>query len=375
MKSSILVIFLVFNSWAVRAQFETKNNYTGTWNDVASWSAGQPNPLTTNIDDEANIYGYITREGSLSFANIGNNADEIIIYDTLVVEGNMTFETNSISLKVETGGLLVIFGDFVANNKVDLENGGTMVIIGDMTLNGGSQDYIDNGGGLYVDGEITGNGDTGDADGTDQPSTNLNNTGDNGKQKLFDFIQNGGSTSLPITLGSFEAKSNATFVELKWTTLSEENFSYFEIQRSSDGFNFEIIERVDGQGFASQSTNYVFLDYTPLYGQGYYRLNAIDYDGTNEIFQTIQVVHRPESVSPVIYPNPSNGQSVSVMLHLDQLPTNQQFLITNANGRVVFESEDLTNFNLDGLSGLPRGLYFVKIQIDNLVFNEKLIVN
>ncbi|UXX80668.1 T9SS type A sorting domain-containing protein [Reichenbachiella carrageenanivorans] len=374
MKSSILAVLIVFNSWAVRAQFETKNTYTGTWSDTGSWTAGQPNPLTTNIDDEANIYGYITREGSLSFTNIGNNSDEIIIYDTLVVEGNMTFETNSISLKVETGGLLVIFGDFVANNKVDLENGGTMVITGDMTLSGGQQDYIDNGGGLYVDGDIIGNGDTSEADNVDRPSSDLN-SGNSEEQSLYEFIQSGGSKALPITLGKFEVKSIEKGVQLMWTTLSEENFDYFEIYRSADGSNFEVIGEMKGQGFTSESMDYLFVDESPLYGLGYYRLNAIDFDGSSEMFAVVKVSHSPTYLKPSVYPNPTQGQNLSIQMNYTEAPINQHLVISNYEGKVVFESSESQSLQKINLQGLKSGLYFVKIQIDNLIFKEKLLID
>lgn len=376
MKNYILVGLLMFCVLsAARAQFPTKDNYPGTWNDADSWTSGQPSPLNTGINDEIDVYGYITRQGSLSFANIGKNSDEIIIYDTLVVQGDMTFENNSISLTVKTGGLLVVFGNFVANNKVDLANGGTMVITGDMTLSGGNQDYVDNGGGLYVDGVINGNGDTGDADGVDQPTSDLNNTGDNGEQSLYNFIQSGGSSSLPITLGRFELRSDEESVHLSWTTLSEENFSFFEVQRSSDGLHFDVIGRVSGHGFSSAAIDYVYLDDSPIYGKAYYRLNAVDYDGSNEIFQIVQVVYSPAKSIPNIYPNPSNGQVMSIQLNLDQTPRAQQLVVTDTRGRVIFESSNIMDFNQLSQRNLPNGLYFIRIQIDNLVFNKKLVVN
>lgn len=358
-------------TFEVFGQLSTKNNYTGSWSDASSWSTAQPDPLTAGLDDECDIYGYITRDGSLSFDNLGTNTKQFVVYDTLVVKGSMTFANNSMSLVVETGGLLVVFGNFEANNKVDLENGGTMVVTGDMALNGGNQEYVNNGGGLYVDGNITGNGDTAGADAVDQPSSNLNGSGDAGQQSLYNFIAAGGTTALPITLGSFEGESIDKIVKLEWVTLTEENFEFFEIQRSLDGQVFDVIGEVQGQGFSSTKTAYSFEDLKPYFGTVYYRLNAVDYDGSSELFHVIAIEHKPIGLEPKVYPNPSQGQAVTLLVNVDENVNNTRVSVTNYEGRVVYETSEVGALKL---RNLESGLYFVKVRIDNLVYHKKLLI-
>jgi len=47
--------------------------------------------------------------------------------------------------------------------------------------------------------------------------------------------------SLPITLVYFEAESTFNQVILSWATSYEENFSHFEIEKSSNGIDFIFI--------------------------------------------------------------------------------------------------------------------------------------
>src|SRR5690606_26296437 len=74
------------------AQKTTKNNYTGNWEAGTSWVGGTAAP-TANIGGashlDLNIYGFIRRTGSLSFAG-GNETRDFIINDTLVITGNLT---------------------------------------------------------------------------------------------------------------------------------------------------------------------------------------------------------------------------------------------------------------------------------------------
>jgi hypothetical protein len=85
--------------------------------------------------------------------------------------------------------------------------------------------------------------------------------------------------ALPVELSFFEGEKLADGSLLKWTTLSEVNNDYFEIQRSVDGINFNTIGTVNGQGNTSANTNYEFIDLEITNAIVYYRLKQIDYDG------------------------------------------------------------------------------------------------
>lgn len=86
--------------------------------------------------------------------------------------------------------------------------------------------------------------------------------------------------TLPIELTSFTARPENFGVILRWTTASERNNAYFEVERSTDLINFEPIARVAGAGNSFQTLDYEAFDSDPHMGTSYYRLRQVDGDGS-----------------------------------------------------------------------------------------------
>jgi len=73
-----------------------------------------------------------------------------------------------------------------------------------------------------------------------------------------------GSTTLPVEISNFNGVSQNNNIVLNWTTESESNNLYFEIERSNNGNQYEPIGRVAGKGTTSQTNFYSFTDHAPL---------------------------------------------------------------------------------------------------------------
>ncbi|MEP4532028.1 MAG: T9SS type A sorting domain-containing protein [Cyclobacteriaceae bacterium] len=371
MKSIVLIVFFSLSSIFAFGQLETYDNYTGPFSNNSSWSTSRPSePITQSIDIE--IYGYITKTGNLTLnqSKSGSTLYDLIVIDTLVVEGNFEAANNAHSLVIPAGGVVVIFGDFIANNKVDLSVGGTLVVTGDMTLNGGNQDYNDNGGSLYVDGTISGNGDTAEAQAEQEPSSNLDG-GDSGEQSLYNFIQGGGSTPLPITLAEFKAETANTAVNLSWSTLSEENFSYFEIQRAAADGEFDVIATIDGNGWSADERNYTWSDENPRLGINYYRLESVDYDGYRETFKSVAVIFEPTNSEISINPNPAPLNSPIKLQNT--FGEEFTFKLISLSGKTVLETSGSDN-EIIMPSNMESGVYIVRFEINGLKKTQKLII-
>ncbi len=96
---------------------------------------------------------------------------------------------------------------------------------------------------------------------------------------------NGGSnytyeSILPITLSSFISLPKTHAIQLRWSTSSEINNSHFEVERSANGADWDMLGKVNGHGTTSVPREYAFEDPTPLAGLNYYRLRQVDFDGT-----------------------------------------------------------------------------------------------
>jgi len=97
---------------------------------------------------------------------------------------------------------------------------------------------------------------------------------------------------LPITLINFghEILPNEQ-IELSWVVGSQINNDYFTILRSKDGYYWEELDQVLGDGTYPTPREFVWIDQNPIYGLSYYRLKQTDYDGQSEIFWPISVNH------------------------------------------------------------------------------------
>lgn len=85
---------------------------------------------------------------------------------------------------------------------------------------------------------------------------------------------------LPIELYSFTGELIDRESYLYWTTLSEYNFSHFEIFHATDVTSFYKIGTVNAAGNTDIKQDYRFIHPNPVPGINYYRLAAIDNDGT-----------------------------------------------------------------------------------------------
>lgn len=83
---------------------------------------------------------------------------------------------------------------------------------------------------------------------------------------------------LPIELENFFAYSEQGKVFLQWSTASETNCMLYEIERSLDGYHFDVIGEVPGHGTTVSTSTYAFTDHHPVSGEAYYRLRSVDMD-------------------------------------------------------------------------------------------------
>lgn len=93
--------------------------------------------------------------------------------------------------------------------------------------------------------------------------------------------------ALPVELTSFTGIFRNFGVELTWTTATEHDNAYFDVMRSTDGFNFSAIDRVIGVGNSIHSTLYTSFDPDLSFGTSYYRLRQVDIDGEESWSETI----------------------------------------------------------------------------------------
>lgn len=180
---------------------------------------------------------------------------------------------------------------------------------------------------------------------------------------------------LPVELTSFDATLIGESVLISWSTATELNNDYFEVQRSSDGINFYTISAVHGQGTSNQAQHYQHTDHHPLSGQNYYRLKQVDYDGTHD-YSAIRVITMVEG-KITTYPNP-----VTDALHIafnDFTEGAVEYRIFAQQGQLVVNGQadchnGLTIISLNETRELQPGTYFIRIIDENGLNTESRFV-
>jgi hypothetical protein len=125
---------------------------------------------------------------------------------------------------------------------------------------------------------------------------------------------------IPVELVSFNATVSGYNITLNWMTASETNNYGFEIQRKAtlnlpEGETsgmWEKIAFVTGSGTTSEIQNYSFVDYNLQTGSYLYRLKQIDFDGSINYSDIVEVnVDIPSEFSlEQNYPNPFNPTTI-----------------------------------------------------------------
>lgn len=206
--------------------------------------------------------------------------------------------------------------------------------------------------------------------------TNPNPCGSNiqyGQIKDFTVIL---KQPLPIELKNFKATANnkEKHINLNWEVGNSENFSHFEIERSTDAKNFEKISKVNT---LAKNKKYNYTDNNIINNRKYYyRLKMVDNDASYT-YSTIEnaILNDNNNFELNIYPNPAKDFFL--------LNSNTNFKgnlrIYNLIGQLVLEVNNISlnkneEMKIDFSSyKLKEGFYYIKlINETGIISNKKL---
>ena len=184
---------------------------------------------------------------------------------------------------------------------------------------------------------------------------------------------------IPVELVSFTSSIINNTVSLSWITATELNNSGFEVQRSINKTDWEVLGFVSGIGTSTDVHNYSYTDKSPLNGLSYYRLKQLDFDGTSEYSNIVEVTYGAVSDFALEqnYPNPFN-------------PSTKINYSIKEKGNVELKVFDLLGSEIATLvnteqnaghyevyfdaSGLSSGIYLYTIKSGSFVQTRKMLL-
>jgi hypothetical protein len=197
---------------------------------------------------------------------------------------------------------------------------------------------------------------------------------------------------VPIELTSFTTSvlQNEKAVQLNWSTATETNNSGFEVHRKklearSQELEWENIGFVPGFGTTTEPKSYSFIDENVTNGIYKYRLKQIDFDGSFEFSNEIEVVvdfTPKEFVLFQNYPNPFNPSTV-ITFEIPGQARNDNMLVTlkvydilgNEIVTLVNEEKQSGVYEVEfDASSLASGMYLYKLQAGSFIQTKKMIL-
>jgi hypothetical protein len=181
------------------------------------------------------------------------------------------------------------------------------------------------------------------------------------------FYFHTGSLPLPATITKFNGRKLNSSDMLEWTTASEQNNAYFNLQHSTNGVDFKTIAKVNSKaqnGNSQTELNYSYEHTTPSLGHNYYRLEQVDIDNQSTInAKIVDLIWGANGSTVSLYPNPTQD-----VLNIDLYTTkvqNTTVKVLDMSGRVVKQIQARSEAGMSTLSvslgELSSGVYTVQV--------------
>ncbi|MBZ0178020.1 MAG: T9SS type A sorting domain-containing protein [Melioribacteraceae bacterium] len=188
-----------------------------------------------------------------------------------------------------------------------------------------------------------------------------------------------GDSYIPVELTSFTAAIVGDDAVLNWRTATETNNYGFEVERQNSEESWENVGFVGGGGTTAIPQEYSFTDRLIFSVNIFYRLKQIDFDGSYEYSNVVEV----ENINPTKFalhqnhPNPFNPSTVISY----QLAVNSKvsLKIYDVLGREVAvlekEYQPAGNYKVEfNAKGLSSGVYYYHLEAGSYSQTKKMIL-
>ncbi|MEM9985495.1 MAG: T9SS type A sorting domain-containing protein [Bacteroidota bacterium] len=169
-----------------------------------------------------------------------------------------------------------------------------------------------------------------------------------------------GGNAFPVEWAELNAEWAPEGARISWSTASEQNNDFFEIERSNPEGEYHSIGEVAAAGNSNETQHYQFSDFRAgNQGQGtiFYRIKQVDLDGSFSYSRVMSVVPTGQPTL-ALSPNPASTHVRVDLLHDDQP---YEVSIINYLGNEIYRhQEQLTDVVEIPIQNFPTGVYWIK---------------
>jgi hypothetical protein len=167
---------------------------------------------------------------------------------------------------------------------------------------------------------------------------------------------------LPVIGLNLTGQLIAQNAALKWTTVTEANTSYFCVERSDDGINFNVIGKIAAYGNSNTVRHYNFTDSSISSLVSYYRIKAVDKDGKFIFSNTVLIKTNDVNKGIIVLTNPAHDD---VKIFFKNSPGDYTIdLFNNAGSKIktertnAFSGSYIHTFHSGAIAS---GMYYIRL--------------
>ncbi len=183
-----------------------------------------------------------------------------------------------------------------------------------------------------------------------------------------------GGSAFPVEWAELKVEWAPEGARISWSTASEQNTDFFEIERTDAKGEYQSIGEVDAAGNSNETQTYQFNDFRAgNQGQGtiYYRIKQVDLDGSFSYSRVMSVVPNGQPTLAVS-PNPASSLVRLDLLHDDQ--AYQVSIINHLGNEIYRHQEQLSDVIEIPVQNFPTGVYWIKASNRTEQLSTKLMI-
>ncbi len=177
-------------------------------------------------------------------------------------------------------------------------------------------------------------------------------------------------TPLAIEMAGIEVVPLYSTNMINWTTASEWNNHYFDVEKSNDGSRWTAFARIISKSGEESHKAYSAIDYEP-YEMTYYRVKAVDYEG-KETMSKVMSMQREGMEVVSVFPNPGTNELRFTVHKYDH--GNLKVTLRDISGDIMLiknlSNEDSHSIDINNV---PGGVYLLRIEGKNIDYARKYV--